>query len=403
MKKENDRGNFIKRFWSGRAAQIFAVTATVFLCFMTVFEYVALRMEWDIPVLQMITGDSDSYIFQEYRNEEMALDDSTENVLFKEGYPVDMEAEEISDDENSGETLQNNETVDATENTNTDKTIENTENQNGDNTGNDKTADATEIQNTDEATDNTGTDKTTDNTQNAGNTGTDKIADTTEPQNSDKTADTTEPQNTDKTVDKTADTTENTKNAGNSQTDVASENTEAEDEFPYYIKVNRQQNCVTIYTKDENGEYTVPYKAMICSTGLYNATPCGTFHLSTKYLWRELFGNVYGQYATRITGGVLFHSVPYYKKSKNSLCSEKYNKLGQQASMGCIRLTVEDAKWIAENCPSGTAVEIYDDKDNPGPLGKPEAMKIDTDNPNKGWDPTDPDADNPWHELSDDE
>ena len=396
MKKENDRGNLRKRFWSGRAAQIFAVTATVFLCFMTVFEYVALRMEWDIPVLQMITGDSDSYIFQEYRNEEMALDDSTENVLFKEGYPVDMEAEEISDDENSGETLQNNETVDATENTNTDKTIENTENQNGDNT-----ADNTESQNTDKSSDKTAdttetqnTDKTIENTENQnGDNTADNTADATEIQNTDEAADNT---NTDKTTD-------NTKNAGNSQTDVASENTEAEDEFPYYIKVNRQQNCVTIYTKDENGEYTVPYKAMICSTGLYNATPCGTFYLSTKYLWRELFGNVYGQYATRITGGVLFHSVPYYKKSKNSLCSEKYNKLGQQASMGCIRLTVEDAKWIAENCPSGTAVEIYDDKDNPGPLGKPEVMKIDTDNPNKGWDPTDPDADNPWHELSDDE
>ena len=175
-----------------------------------------------------------------------------------------------------------------------------------------------------------------------------------------------------------------------------------EAEFPYYIKVNRRQNCITVYTSDENGEYTVPYKAMICSTGLYNATPRVTFHLSTKYLWRELYGKVYGQYATRITGGVLFHSVPYYKKSKSALCTEKYNKLGQQASMGCVRLTVEDAKWIADNCPSGTTVEIYED-DDPGPLGKPEAAHIDTDSPNKGWDPTDPDVANPWHQLSDDE
>ena len=198
----------------------------------------------------------------------------------------------------------------------------------------------------------------------------------------------------------------------NRQEDVSQkENTQEKDsqqpasdktEFPYYIKINRRQNCITVYTSDENGEYTVPYKAMICSTGLYNATPRGTFHLSTKYLWRELYGKVYGQYATRITGGVLFHSVPYYKKSKSALCTEKYNKLGQQASMGCVRLTVEDAKWIADNCPSGTTVEIYDD-DDPGPLGKPEAAHIDTDSPNKGWDPTDPDVENPWHQLSDDE
>lgn len=178
--------------------------------------------------------------------------------------------------------------------------------------------------------------------------------------------------------------------------------TEPEPEFPYYIRINRKQNCITVYTPDGTGEYTIPYKAMVCSTGLYNATPRGVYQISTKYRWRELYGGVYGQYATRIHGGVLFHSVPYYRKSENALCTEKYNKLGQQASMGCVRLTVEDAKWIAENCPEGTTVEIYDD-DNPGPLGKPEAIKIDSDNPNKGWDPTDPDDKNPWHELSKDE
>lgn len=167
--------------------------------------------------------------------------------------------------------------------------------------------------------------------------------------------------------------------------------------FPYYIKINRMQNCITVYTPDENGEYTIPYKAMVCSTGLYNATPSGTYQISTKYCWRELYGGVYGQYATRIHGAILFHSVPYYTKSNDNLCTDKYNKLGQQASMGCVRLTTEDAKWIADNCPSGTSVEIYDDED-PGPLGKPEAVKIDADDVNRGWDPTDPDENNPWLE-----
>lgn len=167
--------------------------------------------------------------------------------------------------------------------------------------------------------------------------------------------------------------------------------------FPYYIKINRMQNCITVYTPDENGEYTIPYKAMVCSTGLYNATPSGTYQISTKYRWRELYGGVYGQYATRIHGAILFHSVPYYTKSNDNLCTDKYNKLGQQASMGCVRLTTEDAKWIADNCPSGTSVEIYDDED-PGPLGKPEAVKIDADDVKHGWDPTDPDENNPWLE-----
>lgn len=194
----------------------------------------------------------------------------------------------------------------------------------------------------------------------------------------------------------------NTETAGgreNIQDTENVENTENSEqpEYPYYIRINRKQNCVTVYALDEEGVYTVPYKAMVCSTGLYNATPLGTFQISDKYLWRELYGGVYGQYATRIHGGVLFHSVPYYKKAKNTLCTEKYNKLGQQASMGCVRLTTKDAKWIADNCPTGTTVEIYDD-DNPGPLGKPQAEKLDSGDPKKGWDPTDPDAENPWRE-----
>ena len=177
---------------------------------------------------------------------------------------------------------------------------------------------------------------------------------------------------------------------------------EPEEEFPYYVKINRQQNVITVYEKGESGEYTEPVRAILCSTGLYNATPKGVFHLSNKYIWRELNGGVYGQYASRITGGVLFHSVPYASKNKSTLYWDKYNKLGQQASMGCVRLTVEDAKWIYDNCPSGTAVEVYD-SDDPGPLGKPETMKLDKDNANKGWDPTDPDENNPWHEWSGDE
>ena len=178
--------------------------------------------------------------------------------------------------------------------------------------------------------------------------------------------------------------------------------TETEEEMlPYYIKINRQQNVITVYESDENGEYTIPVKAILCSTGLYNATPKGVFHLSSKYIWRELNGGVYGQYASRITGGVLFHSVPYANKNKSTLYWDKYNKLGQQASMGCVRLTVEDAKWIYDNCPSGTAVEVYD-SDDPGPLGKPETLKLDKDNVNKGWDPTDPDENNPWHQWSKD-
>lgn len=169
----------------------------------------------------------------------------------------------------------------------------------------------------------------------------------------------------------------------------------ADEDAAYFIRVNRSANCVTVYSKDENGEYTVPVKAMVCSVGLNNTTPLGEGVISDKYEWRLLFGDVYGQYAVRFDGHIMFHSVPYTTTSKDALKDGEYNLLGQPASKGCIRLAVIDAKWIYDNCKAGTKVEVYDSTD-PGPLGKPEAITIDPYNFFKGWDPTDPDPSNPW-------
>lgn len=161
---------------------------------------------------------------------------------------------------------------------------------------------------------------------------------------------------------------------------------------PYYIKINRKQNVVMIYGV-ESGIYNKLVKTFVCSTG--RDTPLGTFRTTDKYIWRPLVNNVYGQYATRITGSILFHSVPYFRQSKDSLEYEEYNKLGTKASLGCIRLTVEDAKWIYDNCPKGTMVTLYDSDDLKN-IKKPESIKIDVNNKNRGWDPTDPDPNNPW-------
>lgn len=167
------------------------------------------------------------------------------------------------------------------------------------------------------------------------------------------------------------------------------------DKNSFYLKVNRAANTVTVYEKNADGTAGTPLKAMVCSTG--SATPLGTYNTFNRSTWRSLFGGVYGQYATDIVGNILFHSVPYYSASKNDLEYLEYNKLGTAASMGCVRLCVRDVKWIFENCAIGTTVEFYDDADNPGPLGKPKPITIDTASANRGWDPTDPDAQNPWN------
>ncbi len=155
----------------------------------------------------------------------------------------------------------------------------------------------------------------------------------------------------------------------------------------YAIKVNRTANCVTVYTYDEKGKYTVPVRAMVCSTGLNNATITGNYTIGIKTEWLFLVGDVFGRYISGISGDYLFHSVPYYTLNEQDLEVEEFNKLGEQASQGCVRLAVSDAKWIYDNCPTGTAVNIYDDVETAGPLGKPDTIKI-TDFTNK-WDPTD--------------
>lgn len=163
----------------------------------------------------------------------------------------------------------------------------------------------------------------------------------------------------------------------------------------YYLKINYTANVVTAYTKDNDGKYTVPAKVMVCSTGA--ATPTsGVYKMSNKYRWHQLNGGVYGQYCSRITGHILFHSVPYATNSPDSLKYVAYDKLGTKASAGCIRLTVADAMWVYNNCASGTCVEFYSSS-NPGPLGKPTAQKIASNEVCRNWDPTDPTAGNPWH------
>ena len=56
----------------------------------------------------------------------------------------------------------------------------------------------------------------------------------------------------------------------------------AEDNTPIYkIMVNRAANCVTVYAKDNNGEFSVPVKAFVCSCGREgHETPLGTFKTS---------------------------------------------------------------------------------------------------------------------------
>ena len=104
---------------------------------------------------------------------------------------------------------------------------------------------------------------------------------------------------------------ENENTTNNKDANVNTNN--MKNKVPYYIKVNYGAQVVTIYGKDSEENYTVPVKAMVCSTGV--ATPTsGVYSIPARWEWLRLKGYVWGHYSTQITGNILFHSVPYLRK-----------------------------------------------------------------------------------------
>lgn len=169
------------------------------------------------------------------------------------------------------------------------------------------------------------------------------------------------------------------------------------EKYNYCMGINRQLSVITIYERDEDGAYTKPVKAMLCSCGKSGTddTPAGTFKLGDRIRWQSFRNGTYGQYCTRVTGSIWIQSLPYTSQNVSSMKSEEFGNLGRNVTLGCIRVTAGDAKWIYDNLPEGTITVVYDSND-PGAMGAPEPIKFDAASENKGWDPTDPDANNPW-------
>lgn len=160
----------------------------------------------------------------------------------------------------------------------------------------------------------------------------------------------------------------------------------------YLLKVYKGSQSVVAYSKDAYGNYTVEEKVFTCSTGAKGTpTKSGSYKTINKYRWRLMMGPSYGQYATSFSSAYLFHSIPYSAQKLNKMSMGGYMKLGKPASHGCIRLCVADAKWIYDNCELGTPVEVVDDV---GPYG-PTPVPLNWDY--SGWDPTDPDPNNPYN------
>lgn len=61
-------------------------------------------------------------------------------------------------------------------------------------------------------------------------------------------------------------------------------------------------------------------------------------------------------YYTQFYGNYLFHSVLY---NHGSMTQIQDGTLGKQVSHGCVRLDINNAKWLYDNIPNGTKVVIY--------------------------------------------
>ncbi len=100
---------------------------------------------------------------------------------------------------------------------------------------------------------------------------------------------------------------------------------------------------------------------MIASTGMEgHETPLGIFEIQNRGTW--FFSDKYKQGAKywvsfRDWGLYLFHSVAMDENQQ--VIPEEEAKLGQPASHGCIRLKIEDARWIYDNVPEKTKVVVH--------------------------------------------
>ncbi len=170
----------------GRAARMIAAAVTVFLCVLTLFEFVALKMEWNVPALAVLSGDNGLWT-REYQREELVMDGSTENILLADDGETPLTGSGGNAKTNVGKTeAAGRRRPVRTQRTGEDLLVEGTE--------------AVRQEET-EMPDVSGT--------------------------------------------------------GKAEADVKETQTP---EFSYYIRINRKQNCVTIYTQDEEGSIRYPIR-----------------------------------------------------------------------------------------------------------------------------------------------
>lgn len=143
----------------------------------------------------------------------------------------------------------------------------------------------------------------------------------------------------------------------------------------YYILLDLKNQIVTVFEKDDNGEYTKVVRRFICSSGKSGSgqidpvtgeedvglpTPSGIWKMGARERFGEFaaFKGTWARYWTQIVDGNFFHSIMFDNKNVNTLQSSAYRNLGRNVSHGCVRLYVEDAKWLYYYACPGTTIKV---------------------------------------------
>ncbi|MBE6054976.1 MAG: L,D-transpeptidase [Clostridium sartagoforme] len=123
---------------------------------------------------------------------------------------------------------------------------------------------------------------------------------------------------------------------------------------PYLVYLNLDKQITYIYEGSNNNWELI--KEFNSSTGIDGKeTPKGIFSVTNRGEW--FFAEEFQQgakYWVQFMGDYLFHSLPFDETQENIV---DYT-LGEPASHGCIRLAVEDAKWIYDNITDDTKIII---------------------------------------------
>lgn len=122
---------------------------------------------------------------------------------------------------------------------------------------------------------------------------------------------------------------------------------------PFLLLVNRSTHKVGVFQGWQGNWNNIAY--WDCSDGA-PSTPTveGVFRVGSKGHYFDS-GSSRCYWYTQFYGNYLFHSV-LYSKYNGALVD---GRLGMALSHGCVRLDINNAKWIYDNIPPGTTVVVY--------------------------------------------